>query len=272
MDHAPDAQAAALDAGAAAAAPLLSARGLSKHYGGLRAVHDATLDLYPGEVVALVGDNGAGKSTFVKMLCGVVAPDAGSIALHGRMLRFSTPAQARAAGIETLHQNLALVDVFDVAENIFLGRELTRRRFGLFPVLDKASMRARTRDLLQRIGANLPFIDRPVRAMSGGQRQAVAIARLLLDEVHLLIMDEPMAALGVDEGRKVLDLIAELRLRGLTVLIISHNLEHVFSVADRICVMKNGGVVGVVATGTASHDEVVRMIVSGKPVRSSAAT
>ena len=242
---------------------LLSVRDLSKSYGGLRAVNAASLDLYPGEVVALVGDNGAGKSTFVKMLSGVTAPDAGMLALHGRSLRFHSPAQAREAGIETLHQSLALVDVFNVPENIFLGRELTTRRFGVVPVLDKAAMRQRTLDLLQRIGASLPSIDRPVRAMSGGQRQAVAIARLLLNEVHLLIMDEPMAALGVDEGRKVLDLIVELRARGLTVLIISHNLEHVFSIADRICVMKNGNIVGVVETARASHDQIVRMIVSG---------
>jgi len=242
---------------------LLTARGLSKHYGGLRAVNDASLDLYAGEVVALVGDNGAGKSSFIKMLSGVITPDAGSIALHGREVRFGTPAQARAAGIETLHQNLGLVDVFNVAENIFLGRELIKRRLGLIPVLDKGAMRRRTQELLQRIGANLPSIDRPVRAMSGGQRQAVAIARLLLNEVHLLIMDEPMAALGVDEGRKVLDLIVELRARGLAVLIISHNLEHVFTVADRICVMKNGNVVGVVSTADASHDQIVSMIVSG---------
>jgi ABC-type sugar transport system ATPase subunit len=242
---------------------VLSARGLSKRYGGLRAVNDASLDLYAGEVVALVGDNGAGKSSFIRMLSGVIPPDAGSIALHGREVRFGAPAQARAAGIETLHQNLGLVDVFNVAENIFLGRELIKRRLGLIPVLDKPAMRRRTRDLLQRIGANLPSIDRPVRAMSGGQRQAVAIARLLLNEVHLLIMDEPMAALGVDEGRKVLDLIVELRARGLAVLIISHNLEHVFTVADRICVMKNGNVVGVVSTADADHDQIVRMIVSG---------
>ena len=242
---------------------LLSAHVLCKNYGGLRAVSEASLDLFPGEVVALVGDNGAGKSTFVKMLSGVITPDMGTLALHGRDVRFSTPAQARKAGIETLHQSLALVDVFNVPENIFLGRELTRRRFGVVPVLDKDTMRRRTIDLLQRIGANLPSIDRPVRSMSGGQRQAVAIARLLLNEVHLLIMDEPMAALGVDEGRKVLDLIAELRTRGLTVLIISHNLEHVFSVADRICVMKNGKIVGVVETAGASHDQIVHMIVSG---------
>lgn len=242
---------------------LLSAHALGKSYGGLRAVSDASLDLFPGEVVALVGDNGAGKSTLVKMLSGVIAPDTGTLALHGRDVRFSTPSQARKAGIETLHQSLALVDVFNVPENIFLGRELTRRRFGVVPVLDKDTMRRRTIELLQRIGANLSSIDRPVRSMSGGQRQAVAIARLLLNEVHLLIMDEPMAALGVDEGRKVLDLIAELRTRGLTVLIISHNLEHVFSVADRICVMKNGKIVGVVETARASHDQIVRMIVSG---------
>jgi len=246
---------------------LLRARGLSKSYGGLRAVSDASLDLYAGEVVALVGDNGAGKSTFVKMLSGVMTPDAGTIVLHGQEVRFASPTQARDAGIETLHQSLALVDVFDVPENIFLGRELSRRRFGIVPMLDKAAMRERTMELLQRIGANLPSIDRPVRAMSGGQRQAVAIARLLLNEVHLLIMDEPMAALGVDEGRKVLDLIAELRTRGLTVLIISHNLEHVFSIANRICVMKNGSIVGVVSTAEASHDQIVRMIVSGHSVR-----
>jgi ABC-type sugar transport system ATPase subunit len=246
---------------------LLSARALSKSYGGLRAVNSASLDLYPGEIVALVGDNGAGKSTFVKMLSGVIMPDAGTLALHGREVRFASPTQAREAGIETLHQSLALVDVFNVPENIFLGRELSTRRFGVVPMLDKATMRKRTLDLLQRIGANLPSIDRPVRAMSGGQRQAVAIARLLLNEVRLLIMDEPMAALGVDEGRKVLDLIAELRTRGLTVLIITHNLEHVFSVADRICVMKNGSVVGVISAADADHDQVVRMIISGVGVR-----
>ncbi len=242
---------------------LFSARDLSKSYGGLRAVNGVSLDLYPAEVVALVGDNGAGKSTFVKMLSGVITPDSGTLALHGQPLRLHSPAHARKAGIETLHQSLALVDVFNVPENIFLGRELTTRRFGVVPMLDKAAMRQRTLDLLQRIGANLPAIDRPVRSMSGGQRQAVAIARLLLNEVHLLIMDEPMAALGVDEGRKVLELIVELRTRGLTVLIISHNLEHVFSIADRICVMKNGNIVGVVATAGASHDQIVRMIVSG---------
>jgi ABC-type sugar transport system ATPase subunit len=245
---------------------LLSARALNKSYGGLRAVNAASLDLFPGEVVALVGDNGAGKSTFVKMLSGVITPDTGTLALYGSDVRFSSPAQARKAGIETLHQSLALVDVFNVPENIFLGRELSKCRFGLVPVLDKAAMRARTADLLQRIGAKLPSIDLPVRAMSGGQRQAVAIARLLLNEVHLLIMDEPMAALGVDEGRKVLDLIVELRARGLTVLIISHNLEHVFSIADRICVMKNGRIVGVVNSADASHDQIVRMIVSGTTV------
>ncbi len=148
---------------------LLSARALSKSYGGLRAVNNASLDLYPGEVVALVGDNGAGKSTFVKMLSGVIMPDAGTLALHGGEVRFTSPTQAREAGIETLHQSLALVDVFNVPENIFLGRELSTRRFGVVPMLDKAAMRSRTLDLLQRIGANLPSIDRPVRAMSGSQ-------------------------------------------------------------------------------------------------------
>lgn len=244
--------------------PFLHARAISKSYGGLKAVNRASLEINKGEVVALVGDNGAGKSTLIKMLSGVIMPDEGEIEIEGRRMIFSGPADARAAGIETLHQHLGLVEVFNVPENIFLGQELTRRRFGLFNGLDHARMRKLTEELLARVDLRLPSLDQPVRAMSGGQRQAVAITRMLLNEVHLLIMDEPMAALGVDEGRKVLQLIANLRERGLSTLIISHNLEHVFAIADRIAVMKNGNLVGTVNAAETTSDAVVGMIVSGK--------
>lgn len=249
---------------------LLAIRELSKSYGGLHAVKSISLDIKQGEVLALVGDNGAGKSTFIKMLSGVLAPNGGRIELDGRVLDLRSPSDARDAGIETLHQHLGLVDVFNVQENIFLGRELHRKIFGILPGLDHATMRKRTKELLHRIDLNTIALDRPVRSMSGGQRQAIAIARLLLNDVRLLIMDEPMAALGVDEGRKVLELICSLRAKGISVLIISHNLEHVFNVADRIAVMKNGSLVGVLETATADHDQVVRMIVSGRPVAAAA--
>jgi ABC-type sugar transport system ATPase subunit len=244
--------------------PFLCVRGLTKSYGGVQAVDSMGLDIYLGEVLALVGDNGAGKSTLIKMLAGVIRPDAGRIVLDGEPVRIATPSQACSLGIETLHQHLGLVDVFNVTENVFLGRELRRRYLGVIPGLDHRVMRRRTLELLERLGLRFPSIDRPVRSMSGGQRQSVAISRLLLSHVRLLIMDEPLAALGVDEGRKVLELIANLRDQGYGVVVISHNLEHVFTVADRIAVMKNGSLVGVVETGKIAHDDVVAMIVSGR--------
>lgn len=253
------------------ATPLLSVRGISKSYGGLQAVKQASIDIRPGEVVALVGDNGAGKSSFIKMLSGVMSPDSGSIWVNGREAKFSSPADARAVGIETLHQSLGLVDVFDVRENIFLGRELMTRKWGFLPVIDTRAMRARTEELLARIDLKLPSIDAKVRSMSGGQRQSVAIARLLLEKVGLLIMDEPMAALGVNEGEKVLQLIDSLRKQGLSTLIISHNLEHVFTIADRIAVMKSGRVVDVVETRNVEHDDIVSMIMTGRPLLAKAA-
>lgn len=245
---------------------LLAVQGLCKSYGGHQAVKSVSLNVFKGEVLALVGDNGAGKSSFIKMLSGVLRPDSGTIRLNDRECRFGSPADARELGIETLHQHLGLVDVFNVQENIFLGRELEVRRFGFLPRLDRAEMRRRTEELLERIGLKLPNMDSPVRSMSGGQRQSVAIARLLLNDVQLIIMDEPMAALGVDEGRRVMELITSLRERGLSVFIISHNLEHVFAIADRIAVMKNGSLVDVVEKSKVSHDQLVSMIVGGRPI------
>jgi ABC-type sugar transport system ATPase subunit len=242
---------------------LVSIRHLDKYYGGLRAVADVSLDIHRGEILALVGDNGAGKSTLIKALSGAVEADGGEIVVDGVGVDFKTPRDATAAGIETVHQSLGLVDTLDVPQNVFLGREVTRKLFGFVPQLDRAAMRQRTRELLERFAIGLPTLNEPVRSLSGGQRQTVAISRLLLAEPKLLIMDEPMAALGVDEGSKVLDLVVQLRRNGITVLIISHNLEHVFALADRIAVMKNGRLVGVVRSDATTREAVVGMITMG---------
>ncbi len=242
---------------------LVAMRNLDKYYGGLRALAEVTLEIRKGEILALVGDNGAGKSTLIKTLSGAVEPDGGEILVDGRPVSFKTPKDATDAGIETVHQTLGLVDTLDVPQNVFLGRELTKKVFGLFPQLDQAAMRRRTHELLQRFAISLPTLNEPVHSLSGGQRQTIAISRLLLVEPKLLIMDEPMAALGVDEGSKVLDLVVKLRDEGLTILIISHNLEHVFAIADRIAVMKNGRLVAVVPSAATTREAVVGMITMG---------
>ncbi|MFW6027969.1 MAG: ATP-binding cassette domain-containing protein [bacterium] len=247
-----------------AATPQVRANGLKKSYGGQQAVKGVDLDIHAGEVLAVVGDNGAGKSTFIKMLSGAVIPDAGEILIQGRRADIRSPADARALGIETLYQELGLVDVFNVPENIFLGREIIRNRFGFLPSLDHAEMRQQTAKLMDRLEIRLPTLDKPVRSYSGGQRQAIALSRLLLREVKLIIMDEPMAALGIDEANKVLRLIASLRDKGEAILVISHNLDHVFSIADRVAVMKNGALVGVVRSAEVSHDELISVIISGR--------
>lgn len=243
--------------------PLLSVLGIGKYYGGLKAVDDVSLDISPGEIVALCGDNGAGKSTLVKMLCGALRPDEGEILIEGRPVDFHSPKDATDAGIETVHQSLGLVDTLTVPENVFLGREKTFQLFGLFRQLDLAKMRAETRNLLERFGISVPKLNEPVFRLSGGQRQTIAISRLLLSEPSLLIMDEPMAALGVEEGRRVLNLVASMRDEGIAVMVISHNLEHVFQIADRIAVLKNGRLVGVVRTAETTREAVVGMITLG---------
>ncbi len=249
----------------------LSARGLNKYFGGLRALCDIDIDVHKGEVLALVGDNGAGKSTLIKALSGALVPDDGQITVDGSTVDFRSPNDATAVGIETVHQSLGLVDELDVPQNVYLGREISRRAFGLFPTLDKVEMRDRTRELLQNFSIGLPTLNEPVRRLSGGQRQIIAISRLLLGKPQLLIMDEPMAALGVDEGSKVLDLVVRLREEGMAILMISHNLEHVFSIADRIAVMKNGRMVGVVDTSDVTRSEIVSMITIGDRVEEQAA-
>lgn len=243
--------------------PLLTVRGIQKSYGGLRAIDNVSLDIERGEIVALVGDNGAGKSTFIRMICGALQPDGGEILIGGEPVEFRNPREANLAGIETVHQSLGLVDTLTVPENVFLGREKTSRLFGLFKQLDLPAMRAETRKLLERFGISVPTLNEPVHRLSGGQRQTIAISRLLLSEPSLLIMDEPMAALGVDEGRRVLDLVVNLRDQGIAVLVISHNLEHVFQIADRIAVLKNGRLVDIVRTADTTREAVVGMITLG---------
>ena len=242
---------------------LLKLSNLNKWYDGLHALQDVSLTIAEGEVVALVGDNGAGKSTLVKIIAGAQTADEGEIALKGHPATVSSPKDATSLGIAAVHQSLGLVGSLNVFENIFLGREETRS-IGPIQVLDKKKMRERAVELLGELAVDVPRLGVPVLSMSGGQRQCVAISRLLLDQVNLILMDEPMAALGVAEGQKVLDLIERLRDRGVAVLVISHNLEHVFSIADRIAVLKNGRMVGTVSPKEATRSDVVKMITTGE--------
>lgn len=237
---------------------------LMKSYGGLKAVDDVSFEIYTGEIFALVGDNGAGKSTLVKALSGATPQDSGSIEFNGKPVKLVTPRDADEIGIGCLYQGLGLVDALNVPENVFLGHEIQKHILGFIPQLDHVQMREKTIELLQQFGVDLPKVNDAVVNLSGGQRQTVAISRLLLKNVKLVIMDEPMAALGVDEGSKVLKLIENMKSKNISVIVISHNLEHVFKLADRIAVMKNGKLVNIVETSSASRESVVKMITFGK--------
>ena len=237
---------------------------LMKSYGGLKAVDDVSFEIYTGEIFALVGDNGAGKSTLVKALSGATPQDSGSIEFDGKPVKLVTPRDADEIGIGCLYQGLGLVDALNVPENVFLGHEIQKQILGFIPQLDHVQMREKTIELLQQFGVDLPKVNDAVVNLSGGQRQTVAISRLLLKNVKLVIMDEPMAALGVDEGSKVLKLIENMKSKNISVIVISHNLEHVFKLADRIAVMKNGKLVNIVDTSSASRESVVKMITFGK--------
>ena len=238
-------------------------RGIDKCYGGVHAVRGVDLDIYTGEVHALVGDNAAGKSTLIKILSGAVMRDGGTISFDSRRGRDRhSHATRRALGIETVYQDLALADNLDVASNVFLGREMTRSGLLRF-MLDNGTMERRSRDLLSRLKINMPNIRQRVRSMSGGQRQSIAIARCVCFNARVVILDEPTAALGVEETRKVYALIREMRDQGLAVLMISHNLNHVFENCDRITVLKTGRLVGSRRVDETTQDDILRMIVSG---------
>jgi ABC-type sugar transport system ATPase subunit len=243
--------------------PLVKVQNLTKSYGGLKAIENITLDIKEGEILSLVGDNGAGKSTFVKTLAGAQLPDSGTIEIGGKEVRLETPKKASFYGIGCLHQGLGLIDTLNVPENVFLGRELQKKVLGFFPQLDHPKMRNETRDLLNQFSIKLPKLNDAVVNLSGGQRQTIAISRLLLQKVKLVIMDEPMAALGVEEGSKVLNLIERMKSESVSVLIISHNLEHVLRLSDRIAVMKNGKLISMLDAKNTTRDEIVKLITFG---------
>lgn len=241
--------------------PILRIRDLYKHFGGLVAVDRVSMDVLPGEVVGLVGDNGAGKSTLIKMVSGVYRPDGGTIFLQDREVTFASPMEARGLGIETIYQDLALCENLDATVNIFLGREPIQRRLGVFPVVNRTHMLKESRTVLDQLDIHIPDLKRPIEEMSGGQRQAVAIARAVYWNARLMIMDEPTAALGVAEQRKVLALVRTLRERGVPVIIVSHNMQDIFAVTDRIIVMRRGKKVGERATKATDTDELVSLMV-----------
>ncbi len=242
--------------------PVLSVRNITKHFGGLTAVSDVSFDIHPGEVVALLGDNGAGKSTLIKCISGVHTPDAGEIRVDGRPSTFATPIEARDEGIETIYQDLALANNLDVPANIFLGRELKNRHLGgLVKTLDEARMLHAAEAALDALEIHFPSLTQPIESLSGGQRQAVAIARAVYWEAKLMIMDEPTNNLGVPEQQKVLDLIRRLRDKGVPVILITHTLPDVFAVTDRLMVMHRGRKVTEKRTADTSTTELVQYMV-----------
>jgi simple sugar transport system ATP-binding protein len=246
----------------AAGSPLVEVVDLEKRFGGVRALNGATLTIFEGETLALVGDNGAGKSTLVKALSGVQPPDGGEIRLRGTPVTIASTREAGRLGIEVVYQDLALANSLDVPSNVFLGDELTMTKWGWFSIPNDRRMLEETEATLARLRITIPDPRRPVGTLSGGQRQAVAIGRAIRKPaIELLVLDEPTAALGVEEVKKVLGLIGTLRSQGQTMLVISHDLEHVFQVSDRIAVMRSGRVQGVVRTAEVTKTDIVRLIV-----------
>ena len=243
---------------------ILETRGLTKHYGGVHALSDANFVLHKGEHVAIMGDNGAGKSTFVRQLTGVEQPTRGQIVFDGVEHSFASPIEAREAGIETVFQNLALADDLDVPSNLFLGREKYRFRLGPFSILDKKAMREATTAALIKTGVKIPNLMNTIRNMSGGQRQCVSIARTAAFASKLVIMDEPTAALGVQETAQVENIIRGLKERGIPMILISHNLRQVFDLVDRIVVFRRGRIVASLRKDETDGNDIVSYITGVK--------
>jgi fructose transport system ATP-binding protein len=268
MDQEGGLMSAALDMGGeaapvAAVQPVLEARGLVKHYGRVVALDHADFDLRPNEILGVIGDNGAGKSTLIKVLAGAIIPDQGQVLMDGKVVQFRTPIEARNAGIETVYQNLALSPALSIADNLFLGRE--RRKAGplgqIFRLLDRAQMRKEARQHLNSLGLlTIQSIRQPVETLSGGQRQGVAVVRATAFGSRVIIMDEPTAALGVKESRKVLELMLDVKRRGLPIILISHNMPHVFEVADRIHIHRLGRRIAVIDPKKYSMSDAVAMM------------
>src|SRR5256886_13363713 len=247
--------------------PILQVKEIYKRFGGLVAVDHVSLDIYPGEVIGLLEDKGAGKSTHIKMIYGAYKPDDGHILLDGQVVSFATPLEARRRGIETIYQDLALCENLDASANIFLGREKMRHQLGIFSVLDRSFMLRESRQVLDQLDIRIPELRNPIRQLAGGQRQAVSIARAVYWNASLMIMDEPTAALGVPEQLKVLELIRTLRTQGVPVLLISHNMQDVFAVADRVIVMRRGSKAGEVRISETNENEVVGLMVGAEYTR-----
>jgi fructose transport system ATP-binding protein len=243
---------------------LLETRGLTKRYGGVHALEEADFVLRAGEHVAVVGDNGAGKSTFVRQITAVEQKSAGQIFFNGQEVHFANPLAAREAGIETVFQTLALADDLDVPSNLFLGREMFKFRLGPFSILDRKAMRERTMEALKKTAVKIPNVDNPIRNMSGGQRQCVAIARAAAFASKLIIMDEPTAALGVQETGQVENIIRGLKERGVPLILISHNLRQVFDLVDRIVVFRRGRIVASLNKGETDGNDIVSYITGVK--------
>jgi D-xylose transport system ATP-binding protein len=242
------------------ATPLIEMRDISIAFGGIKAVDDVSVDLHPGEVVGLLGHNGAGKSTLIKILSGAYKPDGGEIFVNGERADIGTPRDAKRYGIETIYQTLALADNIDAAGNIFLGREVLTP----YGTLDDATMESETRKVMARLNPHFRRFKEPVKALSGGQRQSVAIARAIYFNARVLIMDEPTAALGPQETQQVADLVLQLKREGIGIFLISHDIHDVFGLADRVSVMKNGKLVGSANVTDVTQDEVLGMIILGK--------
>lgn len=240
--------------------PVLEVRGLTRHYGGVKALTDAQFSLQAGEHVAIVGDNGAGKSTFVRLVTGVEQPSSGQLLIDGRVVRFESPLLARDQGIETVYQTLALAEDLDVPSNLFLGREITHFHWGLLSPLHHRAMQDQTLTMLDSTGVKIQDLSQSLRGMSGGQRQCVAIARAAGFAKKLIILDEPTAALGVAETAKVETIIQGLKTRGLPLIIISHNLRQVFDLADRIVVFRQGRIIASRAKQASCPEEIVGLI------------
>jgi fructose transport system ATP-binding protein len=243
---------------------ILKTEGLTKRYAGVHALEDANFELHDGEHVAVVGDNGAGKSTFVRQITGVEQPTGGDIHFDGHQVHFKSPIEARDAGIETVFQNLALADDLDVPANLFLGREEIYFNLGPFSFLNERKMLERSREALRSTGVKIPDLRSRIRNMSGGQRQCVAISRAASFASKLIIMDEPTAALGVQETAQVENIIRGLKKRGVPLILVSHNLRQVFDLVDRIWVFRRGRIVGVVDAHKTDGNEIVSLITGVK--------
>lgn len=241
--------------------PLLEVRNITKRFGGLIAVDNVSMKIFPGEVVGIVGDNGAGKSTLIKVISGVYHADAGEIYFDNQRVKINNPMEALRIGIETIYQDLALAENLNVYSNIFLGREKLKRFLGLINVLDHDYMLNESKKVLNRLEIEIPSLKNKIINLSGGQRQAVAISRSIYWNARLLIMDEPTAALGVVEQEKVLNLVRTLSSQGVSVIVISHQMRDVFSVASRLVVMRRGKKVAERITAKTTHEEIVGLIV-----------